>query len=101
MATTTKQLNPALNIFIQFLRIAVGVLFIFSGVVKANDPMGLANKMTEFFEPSVWNMPYMLPYVLPLSVLMIGFEIIAGVALLLGFAYRVFSFFLLLLNIFF
>ena len=63
--------------------------------------MGLANKMTEFFEPSVWNMPYMLPYVLPLSVLMIGFEIIAGVALLLGFAYRVFSFFLLLLNIFF
>jgi hypothetical protein len=43
----------------------------------------------------------MIPYVLPLSILMIGFEIIAGVALLLGFAFRVFSLFLLLLNIFF
>lgn len=105
MATTVvrneRPVNPVLNIFIQFLRIAVGVLFIFSGVVKANDPMGLANKMMEFFEPSVWNMPYMIPYVLPLSILMIGFEIIAGVALLLGFAFRLFSILLLLLNIFF
>lgn len=93
--------NPVLNVFIQLLRIAVGVLFIFSGVVKANDPMGLANKMTEFFEPAVWNMPYMVPYVKTMSILMIGFEIIAGVALLLGFAFRVFSILLLLLNIFF
>jgi len=105
MATTVvrneRPANPVLNIFIQFLRITVGVLFIFSGVVKANDPMGLANKMMEFFEPAVWNMPYMIPYVLPLSILMIGFEIIAGVALLLGFAFRLFSILLLLLNIFF
>lgn len=96
-----RRKNPALNVFIQLLRIAVGVLFIFSGVVKANDPMGLANKMTEFFEPAVWNMPYMIPYVKTMSILMIGFEIIAGVALLLGFAFRVFSILLLLLNIFF
>ena len=101
MATTTKKLNPALNVFLQFLRIAVGLLFIFSGVVKANDPMGLANKMMEFFEPAVWNMPWMIPYALPLSIAMIAFEIIAGVALLIGFAFRFFSFFLLLLNIFF
>ncbi len=105
MATTVIRQDPTrnlpLNIFLQILRIAVGALFIFSGVVKANDPMGLANKMTEFFEPAVWNMPWMIPYALPLSILMIAFEIIAGVALLLGFAFRVFSLFLLLLNIFF
>lgn len=105
MATTVIRQEPKpnqpLNIFLQVLRIAVGALFIFSGVVKANDPMGLANKMTEFFEPSVWNMPFMIPYALPLSVMMIAFEIIAGVALLLGFAFRAFSLFLLLLNIFF
>ncbi len=104
MATTVTRdvhRNQALNIFLQILRVAVGLLFIFSGVVKANDPMGLANKMMEFFEPAVWNMPYMVPYALPLSILMIGFEIIAGVALLLGFAFRIFSFFLLLLNLFF
>lgn len=105
MATTVYRKEPTRNlplmVFLQFLRIAVGLLFIFSGVVKANDPMGLANKMTEFFEPSVWNMPWMIPYALPLSVLMIAFEIIAGVALLLGFMFRLFSLFLLLLNIFF
>ena len=106
MATTvtrqeTKKQNPILNVFIQILRIAVGGLFIFSGVVKANDPMGLANKMKEFFEPEVWNIPGMVPYALALSVLMIGFEIIAGVALLLGFMFRLFSILLLLLNIFF
>jgi len=30
-------------------RILVGVLFIFSGLIKANDPLGLSYKMMEFF----------------------------------------------------
>lgn len=81
------------------IRIVVGVLFIFSGLVKANDPLGLSYKMDEFFE--VWHMTWMMPYSLALSVLMIAFEIIAGVAVLLGYAYRVFSFLLLLLILFF
>lgn len=81
------------------LRIVVGVLFIFSGLVKANDPLGLSYKMMEFFE--VWHMPSLIAYSLPLSVLMIAFEIIAGVALLLGFAQRIFSMLLLLLITFF
>jgi uncharacterized membrane protein YphA (DoxX/SURF4 family) len=80
-------------------RIVVGVLFIFSGVVKANDPLGLSYKMNEFFE--VWHMFWAVKYSLILSVLMIGFEIIAGVGLLLGAAFRVFSFLLLLLTAFF
>lgn len=82
-----------------FLRIVVGVLFIFSGLVKANDPLGLSYKMNEFFD--VWHMFWMEPYSLILSVMMIGFELIAGVALLLGAAFRVFSFLLLLLTTFF
>lgn len=80
-------------------RIIVGVLFIFSGLVKANDPLGLSYKMDEFFE--VWNMHWAMSYSLALSVLMIGFEIIAGVALLIGAAFRAFSFLLLLLTAFF
>jgi len=80
-------------------RIVVGVLFIFSGLVKANDPLGLSYKMNEFFE--VWGTTWAMQYSLALSVLMIGFEIIAGVALLLGAAFRVFSFLLLLLTAFF
>ena len=81
------------------IRIIVGVLFIFSGVVKANDPLGLSYKMNEFFE--VWNMYWMQPFSLTLSVVMIAFEIIAGVAVLLGYAQKVFSVLLLLLITFF
>lgn len=81
------------------VRIVVGVLFIFSGIVKANDPLGLSYKMDEFFE--VWGMLWALKYSLALSVLMIGFEIIAGVALLIGAAFGIFSFLLLLLTAFF
>lgn len=81
------------------LRIIVGVLFIFSGLIKANDPYGLSYKMNEFFE--VWGMTGLMPYSLAFSVAMIGFEIIAGIAVLLGAAFRIFSFLLLLLTAFF
>ena len=37
---------------ITIVRILVGVLFIISGLVKANDPLGLSYKMEEFFE--IW-----------------------------------------------
>lgn len=85
--------------FLWLIRIVVGVLFIFSGLVKANDPLGLSYKMNEFFE--VWGMYWAMPYSLGMSVAMIAFEIIAGVAVLLGYAYRVFSFLLLILITFF
>lgn len=81
------------------IRILVGVLFIFSGLVKANDPLGLSYKMDEFFD--VWGMLWATKYSLTLSVLMIGFELIAGVALLIGAAFGIFSFLLLLLIVFF
>lgn len=81
------------------LRIVVGGLFIFSGLIKANDPLGLSYKMNEFFE--VWHMAWAMPFSLAMSVAMIAFEVIAGVALLLGYAQKVFSVFLLLLITFF
>jgi len=99
----TKPTAPfsALTIFLQALRVIVGVLFIFSGVVKANDPSGLANKMTEFFEPSVLNIPWLIPHVLVFSIIMITAEIVLGVTLLIGFAFRLFAWFLLAINVFF
>jgi uncharacterized membrane protein YphA (DoxX/SURF4 family) len=84
---------------LQLIRILVGVLFIFSGLIKANDPSGLAYKMEEFFE--VWHMTALSSYALLFSITMIVFEIMAGIALLLGYAFRLFSFLLLLLMIFF
>lgn len=92
---------------ISVLRLIVGVLFIFSGLVKANDPLGLAYKMQEFFE--VWAQSGFLPglmhfmegYALAFSIIMICFEIVAGVAVLVGWRMRLFSWLLLLLIIFF
>ena len=77
----------------------VGLLFIFSGLIKANDPMGLSYKMLEFFE--VWNIHGLEAYTLAMSVIMIAFEIIAGVAVIVGWQFRLFSWLLLLLIIFF
>jgi len=80
-------------------RIIVGILFIFSGLIKANDPLGLSYKMQEFFE--VWGWHGLNDYTLAFSLLMIAFEIIAGVAVLVGWLMPLFSWLLLLLIIFF
>ena len=105
-------MKPTINI----IRILVGILFIFSGLVKANDPLGTAYKMQEYFE--VWSADlgtssfflknallslfhFLNDHTLLLSVVMNAFEIIAGAALLLGWRMKLFSWLLLLLMIFF
>ena len=105
-----------MKIAINIIRIFVGLLFIFSGLVKANDPLGTAYKMEEYFE--VWNgdlatstffakdalinlFHFLNEHTLFLSITMNAFEIIAGAALLLGWRMKLFSWLLLLLMIFF
>ena len=88
-----------MKIILNLFRVLVGVLFIFSGLIKANDPLGLSYKMDEFFE--VLHLTFLSPYSLAFSVIMNVFEIVAGVAVLLGYQMRLFSFLLLLLICFF
>ncbi|MBL0270934.1 MAG: DoxX family protein [Chitinophagaceae bacterium] len=88
-----------MKIAVQITRVFVGLLFIFSGLVKANDPMGLSYKMQEFFE--IWGMHSLNDWSLLLSVIMNAFEIIAGIALLLGWRIKLFIWLLLLLIVFF
>lgn len=96
-----------MKITVNFARIIVGVLFIFSGLVKAIDPLGLAYKMQEFFE--AWaasgimsNLMGMLNgHALLFSIVMITLEVILGVALLLGWRKKMVSWLLLLLMLFF
>jgi uncharacterized membrane protein YphA (DoxX/SURF4 family) len=96
-----------MKIIVNLSRFIVGLLFIFSGLIKANDPLGLSYKMQEFFE--VWGsyaslhslMHFLNDYALAFSVITITLEVIVGVALLLGWAPRLFSWLLLLLIIFF
>ena len=85
--------------FLLVLRIAIGILFIYSGILKANDPMGLVYKMDEFFD--ALNMNFMMQMSYGFSIFMIALEIICGVAVLIGFSFRLFATIMLLLNIFF
>jgi uncharacterized membrane protein YphA (DoxX/SURF4 family) len=88
-------------------RVLVGALFIFSGLVKAIDPLGLSYKMQEFFE--VWAndgfmkgmMMWLYGHALLFSVLMIALEVLLGFALLIGWKKNITSWLLLLLTLFF
>src|ERR1700757_4763781 len=90
-------------------RIIVGVLFIFSGLVKAIDPLGLAYKMQEFFEAwaasgflvGFWNWLHAINYSLLLSVIMIVLEVGLGMAILIGWQKRFTLWLLLVLSVFF
>ena len=92
---------------VNITRVLVGGLFIFSGLVKAIDPKGLAYKMQEFFE--AWSNSGFMPglmktfdnYALTFSILMITLEVLVGVALLLGWKKKLTVSLLLLLMLFF
>lgn len=88
-----------MKIILLLVRWWVGLLFIFSGLVKANDPLGLSYKMQEFFE--VWGWHGLDSYTLMSSVVLNSVEIIAGVALLTGWAFRYIGWLLLLLILLF
>ncbi|GAB1462046.1 hypothetical protein [Pedobacter sp.] len=38
------------KVLFQFSKWFVGILFIFSGLIKANDPLGFGYKLQEYFE---------------------------------------------------
>jgi uncharacterized membrane protein YphA (DoxX/SURF4 family) len=76
-----------------------GLLFIFSGLIKANDPLGLSYKMQEFFE--VWGLHFLHDWSLVFSIVMITFEIVAGVAVITAWRIRQISWLLLALIVFF
>lgn len=88
-------------------RVLVGVLFIFSGLVKAIDPLGLAYKMQEFFD--VWAaegimkgmMLWLNEQAVFFSITIITMEVVLGVALLLGWRTKLVSWLLLLLMLLF
>jgi uncharacterized membrane protein YphA (DoxX/SURF4 family) len=66
-------------------RILVAITFIFSGFVKLVDPIGTAIKFEEYFSEDVLNLTFLIPYVLPFSILLILIELLLGVMLLVGF----------------
>lgn len=85
--------------FLKWVRWIVGLLFIFSGIIKANDPLGLSYKMQEFFD--VWGMSFANDYTLVLSLIMNTLEIVTGIALIIKYPYKQTLWVLLSLILFF
>lgn len=74
-----------MKILVGFSRIFVAALFLFSGFIKLNDPLGFSYKLQEYFSEGVLNMEFLIPYALLIAVFLVIFEVIVGVTLLLGY----------------
>ncbi len=89
-------------------RALVGFLFIFSGLIKANDPLGFSYKLSEYFEKFKeemsalgWLFDFMHEWALPLAMFIVVLEIVLGVAVLTGYMKKLTNLLLLLLILFF
>lgn len=94
------------GIFLNLFQYFLGLLFIFSGFVKAIDPLGTSYKMHEYFESfaqdgmaGLWEKMSTLS--LPISIFMIVAEIVLGFALIIGWKSRWTTIGLLAINLFF
>ncbi len=80
-------------------RILVGVLFIISGLIKANDALGFSYKLDEYFV--VFHMEFLNGAGLAIAMLICIFEVALGVALLVGYRMVMVSWLMLLMILFF
>nr|WP_299384626.1 BT_3928 family protein [Allomuricauda sp.] len=84
-----------------FSRIIVGVLFIISGLIKLNDPVGFSFKLEEYFSQGVLDLPFLMPMALAISIFVVIVEVLLGVLLLIGFKPKFTIWSLLLMIVFF
>ncbi|MBD98664.1 MAG: DoxX family protein [Verrucomicrobia bacterium] len=86
---------------LHFSRLFVGNLFIFSGVVKANDPLGFSYKLEEYFHEFGMHWSFLDDILVPLAAILCIVEIVLGVAVLVGYKMKLVSWSLLLMIVFF
>ncbi|NND53332.1 MAG: DoxX family protein [Flavobacteriaceae bacterium] len=82
-------------------RIFVGALFIFSGLIKLNDPVGFSFKLEEYFGPTVFDIGFLEPLALPIAIFVVIFEVLLGVFLLIGYKPKFTVYSLLAMIVFF
>ncbi|MBB2146876.1 DoxX family membrane protein [Pedobacter sp. LMG 31464] len=71
------------KIALNFSRWFVGILFIFSGLIKANDPLGFGYKLQEYFE--VFHLTFLSNWATGIAIILCVLEIVLGALLLFGF----------------
>ena len=89
----------------QFSRFFVGGLFIFSGLIKLNDPIGTQIKMEEYFEVFAQDFGaffhVFIPWALAIAMILVVLEIALGVAILIYYRMETTTWVLLALMVFF
>ena len=94
-----------MRVFYTLSRYLVGLILIFSGAIKINDPVGTQIKLEEYFSlfstdfTSIFEI--LIPYALMISVFLCCLEIVIGVALIINYKMRLISKILLGLIVFF
>jgi uncharacterized membrane protein YphA (DoxX/SURF4 family) len=88
-----------------FSRIFVGGLFIFSGLIKLNDPIGTQIKMEEYFEVFAQDIGSFfhafVPLAMPIGFFLIVLEVVLGIAILIHYKMNLTTWILLGLMLFF
>jgi uncharacterized membrane protein YphA (DoxX/SURF4 family) len=95
-------------------RVLTGSVFIVSGLIKANDPIGFSYKLEEYFDDGAlayrikewfnapgFSLESLIHYALPIAVVICVIEIVLGVLLIVGGKSRLTSWLLLLTMLFF
>ncbi len=83
------------------VRIFVGILFVISGFIKLNDPVGFSFKLEEYFSQGVLDLPFLTSYALAISILVVVVEVMVGVMLILGYKRKITIWTLLAMIVFF
>ena len=106
-------MKQVLQLIVWMCKLAVGGLFIFSGLIKANDPLGFSYKLEEYFETFAGifvehglsllatPMEWMAYIAIPMSMFIVVLEIVLGILTILGVKMRQVATWLLILIVFF
>lgn len=90
-----------MKILVGIIRIFVGILFIISGFIKLNDPLGFSYKLQEYFSAQVLNLEFLIPFALVIAIVLVIFELVLGIMLIIGYLPRFTLWSLLIMIVFF
>ncbi len=93
-----KYKNILIKFLVEFCRLFLGVTFIFSGIVKAIDPVGSSIKISEYL--ASFHLDFLQLFSLPGAINLAAIEFALGVCMLLGVYRRYASFLVLVLMLF-
>ncbi|MDR1416528.1 MAG: DoxX family protein [Prevotellaceae bacterium] len=92
-------MNRVARTGITICRLLVGLVFVFSGYVKAIDPLGSTYKIVDYFE--AFGLSFLEPFALQIGVLQNAAELAIGLCLIMGIRMKVASWALMLFMSFF